>query len=341
MPQCSNCQFQNMPGTTHCGRCGASLLLATALIDVHPPRATRWSKTWRKSRFWHIWHSLNHLSADLARRVDVSYPSSWPSIMAAVRLIVPGWPQLAGSKVNLGRFLLGGYLSCGLLAAVCYGTTIGSFFIAVAITIHSIGLYDVAQSSSKVRTVRISRILLGCGLIGLFLYLPLFNLVPQYAAPFAIRVNREPLRVGDVLLSNRNAYVWARPRVGDIVLYELNPVRVPAFEQGRNAVLNLAGQRVDRVLAVPGQSIVCDGRTLTVDGQPAPHRPLNLTFSSLQVSLIVPPDHYFIIPSGERIDGLLPNNENIVRTLSLIPITQIEGRVYWRNYPWSRMGRIR
>ena len=33
--------FENMPGVQTCGRCGASLQLASLAIDVHPPRAGR------------------------------------------------------------------------------------------------------------------------------------------------------------------------------------------------------------------------------------------------------------------------------------------------------------
>ncbi|MES2788583.1 MAG: hypothetical protein V4719_03105 [Planctomycetota bacterium] len=341
MPQCSSCQFHNMPGTTHCGRCGASLLLATAPINVHPPRATKWAKTWRKTTCWHAWYALRRPIADLTRRFDTDSLNGWRSAVTALRAIVPGWPQLAASKVQLGRFLLGGYLLCGLLAAICYGTIISLLFIATAITIHSISVYDLAQSSSKVFVVRISRLLLGCGLLGMFLYLPLFNLVPYYAEPLVIQVNRTPLLAGDVLLANRNAYLWAPPEAGDIVLYIINSAQVGAFLQGRNAVINIAGQRVDRILAMSGQSVVWDGKTLTVDGQPSTQRPLNPAFSALPLSLVVPPQHCLILPSGEQIEGLPPNGESLARTLSIIPLSNIQGRVYWRNLPWSRMGPIR
>ncbi|MDB5336491.1 MAG: hypothetical protein JWN70_2110 [Planctomycetaceae bacterium] len=341
MPQCSSCQFQNMPGTTHCGRCGASLLLATARINVHPPRATKWAKTWRKTMIWRAWYAINQPIVDFARQLDVDPDNRWHSIFAALRLIIPGWPQFVASKFKLGGFLLGGYLACGLLAVIFYGTTIGSLLIATAITIHSIAVYDVARSSTKDYPVRNSRILLGCGLLGTFLYLPLFNLVPYYAAPFSIQIDRDPLLVGDVLLVNRGAYVWAPPQVGDIVVYVIAPAQVGGVAQGRNAVINITLQRIDRVLAGPGQSVMWDGKTLTIDGQPATHRPLNLAFSALPLTLIVPPQHYFILPSGERLPELLPNGESLASTLSIIPIDNIQGRVFWRNSPWSRMGSMR
>src|SRR5919204_650375 len=46
--QCPSCRFQNMPGVEVCGRCGSSLRLATAVVDVHPPRARAWQKRVRR-----------------------------------------------------------------------------------------------------------------------------------------------------------------------------------------------------------------------------------------------------------------------------------------------------
>src|SRR5215213_6505561 len=41
--QCSSCGFENMPGSEACARCASSLSLATAVMDVHPPRAGRFA----------------------------------------------------------------------------------------------------------------------------------------------------------------------------------------------------------------------------------------------------------------------------------------------------------
>ena len=46
--QCPSCRFENMPGLESCGRCGTSLRLSTAVIDVSPPRASNTAKRVRK-----------------------------------------------------------------------------------------------------------------------------------------------------------------------------------------------------------------------------------------------------------------------------------------------------
>src|SRR3954452_19475404 len=47
--QCSNCQFENIPGSEACGRCGSSLRVGTLVMDVNPPRAPRWRKSVRQN----------------------------------------------------------------------------------------------------------------------------------------------------------------------------------------------------------------------------------------------------------------------------------------------------
>jgi hypothetical protein len=342
MAQCSNCQFQNMPGVTHCGRCGASLMLASAKINVHPPRATKWAKSLRKTTFWRFWNSLRRPASELAQRFEINSPLRFTSFTQAIRLIVPGWPQLATAKLTPGGMLLTTYLLFGLLSAACYGSTIGSLFIATAITIHAISLYDVAHTSTKGRLPRLFRSLLACGMIGVFLYLPLFNWVPQIAAPFFVHLDRPPLLSGDVLLVNLRAYRQATPKVGDVVLYDLNPVQLAGMTvDGRNAIINLQGPRFDRILAIPGQSIIWNGNSLTVDGLPSPVLPLNPANCPQSLQCTVPTGHYFILPSTDRIDRVGSDADGRMKTLSIVPDLHIRGRVYWRNLPWSRMGPIR
>src|SRR5437773_1641201 len=48
--QCPSCRFENMPGLDSCGRCGTSLSVSTATLDVNPPRASRTMKGMRQGR---------------------------------------------------------------------------------------------------------------------------------------------------------------------------------------------------------------------------------------------------------------------------------------------------
>src|SRR5262245_19626175 len=92
--QCPNCRFQNMPGLESCGRCGTSLALATAVLDVNPPRATSWQKHVRR---WLPWRSVNNLRyAARDHRISVGKALdeaaiALPESRLLARLIIPGW----------------------------------------------------------------------------------------------------------------------------------------------------------------------------------------------------------------------------------------------------------
>ena len=100
--QCSNCQFQNMPGVQTCGRCGASLQLASLAIDVHPPRASRAAKRWRR------WFPIARMEpvSRCATLPAVGYPAGRP-ICRRRRALAddrPGWAQYVGRPARAGGY---------------------------------------------------------------------------------------------------------------------------------------------------------------------------------------------------------------------------------------------
>ncbi len=342
MPQCSNCQFQNMPGVTHCGRCGTSLMLRTAVIDVHPPRATRWAKLWRKTFTARLVRSVRASSKAVERQWGVTPNMKLPPQGVLCRLLVPGWPQMFDGRPTLGRGLLLGYGVCLLVAAVCFGSTFSSVLLGMAFACHGISVYDVARRSSPSAGDRLFRMLLGCGLLAAGIYLPAYSLATSYVNPIVIQADRLPLRAGDVLLVNLAAYVRSAPRVGDVVQYQMADASVRGWTPGgANAMFVFRGPRLDRVLAGPGQAVVWDGERLTVDGQPSAVLPLNPQGARQRLSFTVPTDSYFILPSTDLGNGQFQATEENWKSWSTVGKGRIEGRVIWRSWPWTRIGFVR
>ena len=123
--QCPSCQFENLPGSPACGRCGAQLTLSTAAIDVHPPRASARAKQLRR------WLPAQRLSTSgrevMTRLFGVLRPQfEWPCSSQGVflRMAVPGWPQRYLGHQHRARFIFGLYLALLLAGLASIGTTL-------------------------------------------------------------------------------------------------------------------------------------------------------------------------------------------------------------------------
>ena len=229
-----------------------------------------------------------------------------------------------------------------LAATVCFGSAVGSVLLGIAFACHGISVYDLARRSSPAIPDRIFRVLLGCGLLAAVLYLPAYSLATSFVNPVIIQANRPPLLAGDVLLVNMSAYVNEKPRIGVVVQYQMPDASVRGqTPDGRAAIFAVRGPRIDRVLAGPGQVIVWDGERLTVDGQRSSDLPLNPKGVRQGLTLTVPADSWFILPSTEFGNDLIQVTEVNWKSWSIIPRWQIEGRVIWRSWPLTRIGFVR
>jgi hypothetical protein len=337
MAQCSGCQFHNMPGATHCGRCGASMLLATAAINVFPPRAGKWIKAWRKTVPWRQWNYLKSQWTAVAERIHLEPGADLPGLNILWRLVVPGWPQQVNGNAFFGKCLFAAYFSCILLAALLIGTSFSSFLIATALTLHAVSIYDIAHRSTQSQGGRLSRFLLGCGVIGFFLYIPLYTRGSQYISPLVMQMDRGTFNEGEVLIANRRAYLTESPQIGDVVTYD-----IPETYLSMPGVRYLVrGERIDRILAGPNQQIRWENGTLFVDGIPSSLLPLNPRGVPDGFEMTVPGGHFLILPSGTALTGRGRDFAVPWKSWSAIPMQNIRGRVYWRSWPLSRMGRVR
>ena len=157
--QCVNCHFENIQGLDHCGRCGASLRIATAVIDVHPPRA-------RDRRYSRL--RLNCSGTDSVRATSAaisagfdSPPLDCPPAFVIARLIIPGWPQLyLGQKIR-GWFFLMSYFGFLIAGVLLLGTGFGSTLLRPApIAVHASSVIDLVFVATGTEQAQDSLLLL-------------------------------------------------------------------------------------------------------------------------------------------------------------------------------------
>ncbi len=340
--QCASCSFENMPGITVCGRCGARLELATVSIDVHPPRARPAVKRLRR---WFPWTGLivrlRDAIAALARAASPDAEALQVASGVFPRMVVPGWPQWFTGQALRGRILLATY--CGLLlpGVVFIGTPLGSVLLGLAISAHAASVIDIVWAGTRDLRARVTCAVLCLAVVGTVVYFPVTWAVTRVAVPRRLMMDAAPFATGDVVLYNPSAFWLSEPVPGDVVLYRIVPRQVQARSpQGYNMVYRIEGEFIDRVLAGPGQSVQWESGKLLVDGQPSPWLPLHPPSVREKLQLTVPPSHYLVLPST------VPYNApaypaGVWSGLSIVPRQSVLGRVFLRHQPLTRLWWIR
>jgi signal peptidase I len=341
--QCSNCEFENMPGVEVCGRCGASLNLATAAIDVYPPRAGRWSKRLHllapatfRLRQWRM-----QLASAMASAVGtVALPRPAPGVFR--RMVVPGWPQIHCGQVTRGRVFLYAYLAALIPGIFFTGTVLGSLLMGLAISVHASSVLDVVMTATHDLATRILYSLVCFLALAALVYWPTHWLVGRVAVPQRITTAAEPLEVGDVLWYNPSAYRRRPPQVGDVVLYAIPPTRLTGRMRGFNAAYQIEGARIDRVVAGPGQQVEWTKEGPVVDGQPSRWLPLNPARVPTGWNVTVPAGQVCIVPSTTPIPpGAAAAFRRQIARIGLVSIRSVHGKVFFRSQPLWRMGWLR
>jgi signal peptidase I len=333
--QCSNCQFQNMPGVTACGRCGASLQMASLAIDVFPPRASRLKKWWRRwfpiARYWNRLRFANSLQII---RIP-GWPAGWQTPGVLFRMVVPGWAQHHVGRTTRGWAIFGCYLAFLLAGLLFFGSGLGYLMLGIAISLHAASILDVVAAS--VTDFRQRFLYTAAAMLALMCiaYYPAGQLLALVATPQQFAMNMPPFQAGDVVLVNPSAYWRSEPQPGDVVHYRLPDGTMRGVGATGHALMyQLQGDRIDRIIAQAGDELTSRKGELLVNGQPSPWLPLNPLNLPDGFTIKVPENYYLIFPSG---DGL---PADVLRIASIVPRGQIWGRAYWRNQPLSRFGPI-
>jgi hypothetical protein len=345
--QCFNCRFENMPGITVCGRCGTALQVATAVIDVHPPRARPWKK--RLRRLLPINQAavkVRDASSVATKHVkaaaqDVGMPV--PPARLLWRLLIPGLAHFHLGQRYRGWAFLGAYLVFLVLTLLFWGTTWGSMFLGLAFSAHASSALDVLfQCPGHIR----SRLIMAgvvMTVLGLAVYVPAARGLGQIIDTRAFSADIGPFAAGDTILFNRAAYSLFSPKPGDVVLFGL-PVELIVSVRGEGHRIERiqTHEAIDRIIAGPGAQVVLSDGALLIDGD----KPIYDSLSPLTIpnfAVTVPEDHYLILPTmfGSVHADTRLGSADLWRSMSVVPRGRILGKVHFRNQPLSRFWWIR
>jgi hypothetical protein len=346
--QCVSCHFENMPGTRSCVRCGTSLGLSTAVLTVTPPRASPLSKALRKwlpmRRGYYVlreavagWN-LSRLASALVRPVETG-DLSLPQLL---RMTIPGWAHVYEGHRARGVCFAISYWSLLAFAIVTFGSANAAIALGLAFGVHAASVIDLCMDSMESALGR----WIGMPLV-VMLSLTLYytfagSAVAQFASVRRLVHDMPPFTAGDVLAFRPPGIAYRAVLPNDVVLYRVprrpGGFRVPAatLNAGREAtVLQLEGERVDRVIAGPNSSIRWEKGLLRINGEPSPLKPLNASKLPISLNFDVPEGHYAILLTT---DALLNPEMPIAvwQFVCCVPADHIVGKVFVRNYPLSR-----
>lgn len=339
--QCASCQFENMPGASFCGRCGTTMVLAEAEIDVHPPRAGRFTKRARRmvpvraisSRVLHPAASAAGRVSNVAQDMARSFPALSRQFLGSVPFwtyVMPGGAQFYLGHKTAGRGFLWSYIGLVFFGLVLYGTFWGATCLGLAFSVHLASITMAADPFAGGIILRLGRSALYGLLLFVMLYLPA-GIGASYILDAAV-VNAEayPLQAGDVLLVHH----LRAPRRGDVVRYNI-PYR--QYATGQHAYYYFGGPQIDRVLAVGGETLEVRNGIVYLNGKPSDELPLR-NKRVMQLSPIhVPPGSLVILPTA-TLQAPTPIADQAWRDVCVVAADSVDGIIYWRHQPLSRWG---
>lgn len=251
---------------------------------------------------------------------------------------VPGLPQWFSDKRLVARYLFVIYAISFVMGLLLWGTSPGAVCWGIAFACHIATIIDVIYSLESATSARLTGTLTGISLLTVGALI-LNGVTTRWVIDARVMtLAQPPLEQGDSLILHPY-WTTANPQRGDVVLWTMPTFRInePQFHR----VIEFGGEQIDRVLAVSGDVIEFQPDRLFINGQPAEFLPLNPVaiqrFNTTKFT--VPAGCSVVIPST---NPTLPRNLSAQGTnLAIVPNAVIRSRVLFRNFPLTRMGRIR
>lgn len=329
---CPNCHFHNMPGTAACGRCGTSLKLAERTIDVHPPRAGAVALRLRR------WFPLGGTYYALRDRWEATRANSplkglmygAPSWSMILRMAVPGWGQALLGERRLASIFFFAWLGFVLLGLLFFGTTRGSLLLGIAFSIHTFAAADLMnRNADRSFRAQLPRSIFISIALALLVYAPASYLLTRVFDPITPVYKLGPYAEGSTFAVNH----WATADRGSVVLYDVPAYQGKALTVDHKMVIGYSGQRIDRVLAIAGDTVECRGGAILVNGKPSAYAPLVHVRPPDLPYFEVPAGHVFIIPSTAKDLSFANADPNLLGVMSTVPAGNIRGVVYAKIHP--------
>jgi hypothetical protein len=332
-----------MPGNARCLRCGGALQLAAATIRIEPPRASagaKWLRRYVNGRRWWFWTRAATASAghNLVDELTRGSVTGGLDLGLLVRSLLPGWAHWHAGYRLRGAIVALVYWPALLAMLSTVGTEWGTFWLGIILAVHAASIIDLLIAPYQTRFERYVLMPMCAAVIVAGLYWPI-----GYWATSRIFVRRmlaptAGISSGDVVWFRHLAADAPNVQPGDIVLYDTGNARI-RLDTRLN--FQVAGDRIDRVIAGPGSRVRWREGHFEVDGQPVPWLPLGSIEGPAEWSIDVPAGCYCIVPSTVPLPNVPRASSHLGQLwtmLAVVPAQHIRGRAFLCGYPpahWS------
>ncbi|HYE62369.1 MAG TPA: hypothetical protein VD997_10255 [Phycisphaerales bacterium] len=323
--ECPSCTFQNTPGTRSCVRCQSLLDFSGVAVvppRAHGPAALRAASASADVLGFRLRDALRRVREGSPIRIDADV--SWG---AAVCSIVPGLGHVIIGRRRTGLAIFLVWLALLVACLLNYGTSFAFVCATSAVGLHCAAVCTLLSQTLQHETVGFR------AFVGLGVYLVLCGVLYGPAYWMATRLVGAVPVVGvraaggikqDDLLIHTGPWLQTTYERGDFVVYRVR--------QGwSSGVILQEGLLFDRVLGLPGDTVVVHGREVHVNGVLQPYTPMS--FWPGRTELTAGPDDYIIVPSllnapGQgQFGGVLTP---VIERMSHVPSGDVLGRVVWR-----------
>jgi len=367
-----------MPGRAACFRCGSVLDGTAVTVDVHPPRAPRWVKPFRRMHYWLRRHTAlkkieeaadkavaraSTVAGDKLDLLGMARASRRLSPWGDIRKLsaqtfgwmalsaLPGLPQLIQKRFRLIFQLWVSWLISLASGLFFFGRGwFGATSLGIAVVLHAWIAADAALLLKRLK--RILPRIVGLGIAIAWVCVVYWGVRVMVLRSIVggeslLTLTQQRVEVHDYLLCWRLASDPVPLRRGDLVLVNLPHeirrlvrVRVPGRRHGRGRMEIPEIRGVGQLIGLPGENVqVAEGR-FSVNGEELDPERYQVPgwLQDRKVAISLGIDEYFVKMGTEVRLQGHYRLEEIVRLTLVVRQEAIRGRAFMRWSPLKRRG---
>ena len=341
--RCERCKFENIPGQKSCIKCGSTLEIRQATINVHPPRMPKWKKPFRD-----LLRLMRKSKAVPQENIKISLPRWFTNVFndsfwGLCLSIVPGLAHFIQKRFREIRWYFLAWLVFLISGLFLYGSTAGFICVGLAVGMHAgIALqYGILKELENFREKFITAVIV------LVVFTIIYRFVPRIITPnltsgySSINIPFQNIEAGDYLLAWRDLGQKSILDRGSLVL--IHPVNFRTYGGAVDNVTIREDVITGQVIALPGEQVkiqngafVVNSNKLDLDKYPLPQWLRKFDFSTT-----VPSNSYFVSAEYNVNAHGVEFDSSYINHVCIVKAEDIGAKAFMRWWPLSKRGFIR